>query len=210
MESKYRNNNSIASLDVITNTLMGFITLFLLVFILAAQAKKKEEEKRIDTSGEYIVLVVWDNKSEDDVDTHIRDPQGNQLFYNNREVGLMHLERDDRGKFNDVLEMDFQGIPVLIEKNEERAIIRGIIPGEYIVNVHMFRKVDQSENKVKISLIKLSGQDTIVVEKEVVLKENGDEETAFRFTLGIDGKVGNINQLPRKFVRNVVNQEMTP
>lgn len=122
----------------------------------------------------------------------------------------MHLERDDRGKFNDVLEMDFQGIPVLIEKNEERAIIRGIIPGEYIVNVHMFRKVDQSENKVKISLIKLSGQDTIVVEKEVVLKENGDEETAFRFTLGIDGKVGNINQLPRKFVRNVVNQEMTP
>ena len=119
-------------------------------------------------------------------------------------------KRHDRGKFNDVLEMDFQGIPVLIEKNEERAIIRGIIPGEYIVNVHMFRKVDQSENKVKISLIKLSGQDTIVVEKEVVLKENGDEETAFRFTLGIDGKVGNINQLPRKFVRNVVNQEMTP
>jgi len=202
MASRYRQSSGVASQDVITNALMGFIVLFILAFILAALAKQKEDEKRIDTSGEYLLLVIWDKNSEDDVDTHVRDPQGNHLYYNKREAGLMHLERDDRGKFNDMSETGPDGKPIQVDKNEERAVLRGIVPGEYIVNIHMFRKADQTATKVRVSLVKLRGQDTTIVEKELVFPTQGEEQTAFRFTLKVDGSVTNINYLPRKFIGN--------
>lgn len=200
--SRYRNSSSVASLDVTTNTLMGFIILFILSFILAVLAKLQEEEKRIDTSGEYLILVIWDKSSDDDVDTHVRDPAGNHLFYDKREAGLMHLERDDRGKFNDVSQAGPDGKPIDVEHNEERAVIRGVVPGEYIVNIHMFKKAEQTLNNVKVSLIKLRGKDATVFEIEMPFSTQGDEQTAFRFTLKVDGAVTNINRLPRKFIGN--------
>ncbi len=192
--------SGIAQLDTISNTLLGFIFLFVIVLLLISKSLK-EEKKKIDTAGMFLVTVCWDDRVNDDVDTYVIDPAGHFVFFNRQEDGLMHLERDDRGLINDSF-LDKSGGRVEIQKNEERVVIRGVIPGEYIVNVHMYRK-DANVSKpttVKVALIKLVGQDTAITEKEVVLAQEGDEKTAFRFQLSADGQVSNINYLQRKIV----------
>ena len=37
----------------------------------------------------------------DDIDLYVQDPTGKLVWYNQKEVGLMTLERDDRGDTND-------------------------------------------------------------------------------------------------------------
>lgn len=187
----------IAFLDVFLNTLIVFMVFFILAFIQIQPKAKKDVA--VNTAGEFIVVMDWDDKSEDDVDLYVMDSQGNLVFFHSREAGLMHLERDDLGIKNDVVTGP-NGEQIKISKNEERVIIRGITPGEYIVNVHMYNKVDWSQTKVSVALIDLQGTDTKIVEKFVILESMGDEATAFRFTLSADRQVSNINTIPRKLV----------
>ena len=80
-------------------------------------------------------------------------------------------------------------------------VIRGVVSGEYLVNVHMYRKRDQGPTTAKITLIKLVGHDEQILEKERILEFEGDEETAFRFTLNANEQVVDTNELPRSLVR---------
>lgn len=181
-------------IDLCLNTLFVFIVLFVLA------PKKKQEQTDIKTEGQYVVTVEWPEKSEDDVDTYVIDPIGNLVFFNDRSQGLMHLERDDLGARNDTIRGG-DGKDIRVEKNEERVVIRGIIPGEYVVNVHMYRKVDNGPTLVKVTLFKLKGlNDPQVTQKEITLTNNGDERTAFRFRLSADGQITDINDLPRKII----------
>ena len=188
---------SIVLLDVLLNFLLGVIMLLFWAFIQIQPESKKDAS--IITAGEFAIVMDWDDKSEDDLDLYVMDAQGNLVFFHGREAGLMHLERDDLGIKNDVVTGP-NGEKVKIEKNEERVILRGITPGEYIVNAHMYNKVDWGRTKVSIALIDLRGSDTKIIDKVVVLKNIGDEVTAFRFTLNADRQVSNINTIPRKLV----------
>ncbi len=49
----------------------------------------------------------------------------------------MHLDRDDLGERNDAIEV--AGRRVLNPLNQEIVSIRGILPGEYVVNLHLYR-----------------------------------------------------------------------
>ena len=192
---KRRELPNVAFLDLLWNALLGFVVLFSLAFV---QMNIRAAEQRLETRGEFAIVVAWHDKSEDDVDTYVMDPQGNIIFFRSRERGLMHLERDDFGAHNDyVIE---NGQKVKVTKNEERVIIRGIISGEYVVNVHMYRKTDQTSTKVKVVLVRLKNRGAPITEKEAVLEKNGDEVTAFRFTLDKNGNVSNINDLQRSMV----------
>ncbi len=190
---------NIAQMDLLWNALLGFLILFLLVLvILKIKNNDKTEEKNIITEGMFAIVYSWLNDSGDDVDAYVMDPQGHFVYFRRREDGLMHLERDDRGKQNDQILADSK--VVAVEKNEERVIIRGIIPGEYVVNVHMFLKRDPAPAIVKIELVNLRGADKTITTKEISLEQFGNEKTAFRFTLNSDGSVSNINELQYLFV----------
>lgn len=191
-----RKLSNIAFLDILMNALVAFIALFILTVI---RIKPSESEPAVKTDGKYIVVVTWNDASEDDVDTYVMDPRGNIAYFRNREAGLMHLERDDLGKRNDAI-FGGRGEKIEVEKNEERVVLRGIVPGEYAVNVHMYSKKDRTDTRVKIALLKLDKADSPIVEKERVLKYSGDEKTAFRFVLKSDGGVTGISELPRSIV----------
>lgn len=196
--SRYRSTPPVSFLDLLWNTLLGFVVLFVLAFISISD--EKSQSKGLPTLGEYAVVVKWDDKSEDDVDTYVSDPNGNIAFFRAREVGLMHLERDDLGASNDTTKSD-DGNIIKVEGNEERVILRGIVPGEYIVNVHMFRKRDPTPTKVGVSLLDIQGRGGTVTEREITLEKDGDEETAFRFTLTTEGRVTDINRLRHFFTK---------
>ena len=193
MKRNYHTNLSF--LDLLFNTLLCFAALFVLSFVLINPSKKEHNTK---TKAEFMITVTWPQDLDDDVDMYVEDPQGNLVAFMRREEGLMHLDRDDLGQRNDIVQTPFG--PIEHKDNREIVTIRGIIAGEYVVNVHMYTKRSEAEEvSVIIQLDKINPFSTITI-KEVILKTIGDEETAFRFVLDKDGKVTDINHLKKSLI----------
>jgi len=189
MKRNYHTN--LAFLDLLFNTLLCFVALFSLAFVLINPSKKN---KTVDAKAEFIITVIWPSDMDDDVDTYVEDPEGNLVAFNRREQGLMHLDRDDTGVTFDTISTSF-GI-VKYKENREMVSIRGYVPGEYVVNVHMFTKREEAETPVTIILEKINPY-RVVTGRNVVLVKVGEEKTAFRFTVNDEGKVINTSQLEK-------------
>ncbi len=189
MKRNYHTN--LAFLDLLFNTLLCFAALFSLAFILINPSQKN---KTVDAKAEFIITVIWPSEMDDDVDTYVEDPEGNLIAFNRREQGLMHLDRDDTGISFDTIATDFGLIEY--KENREMVTIRGYVPGEYVVNVHMYTKREDKETPVTIILEKINPY-KVVTGRNVVLKIKGDEKTAFRFTVNDEGKVIQTNQLEK-------------
>ena len=189
MKRNYHTN--LAFLDLLFNTLLCFAALFSLAFILINPSQKN---KTVDAKAEFIITVIWPSDMDDDVDTYVEDPEGNLIAFNRREQGLMHLDRDDTGLSFDTISTSF-GL-VEYKENREMVTIRGYVPGEYVVNVHMYTKREDKETPVTIILEKINPY-KVVTGRNVVLKLKGDEKTAFRFTVNDEGKVIQTNQLEK-------------
>jgi len=203
MKRSYHTNT--AFLDLLFNSLIGFVGLFFLAYILVNP--KSEEEKKVDSKAEFVIVISWDKNFDDDVDSYVQDPEGHLVSFKRREDGLMHLDRDDLGHRNDVIKTQFGEIK--FEENQEIVTIRGIIPGEYIVNVHMYKKVAAEPVMVKIQLDKMNPY-SVVVQKEISLNVTGDEKTAFRFVVDKDGSVTNVNNLPKSLTKSAVAESGRP
>ena len=66
----------------------------------------------------------------------------------------------------------------------------------------MYRRNSKEPNtEVYVQLDKINPIFKIITVKKVVLKDSGDEQTAFRFVLDKDGEVKEINQLPISLIR---------
>ena len=193
MKRNYHTN--LAFLDLLFNTLLCFAALFSLAFILINPSQKN---KTVDAKAEFIITVIWPSEMDDDVDTYVEDPEGNLIAFNRREQGLMHLDRDDTGISFDTIATDFGLIEY--KENREMVTIRGYVPGEYVVNVHMYTKREDKETPVTIILEKINPY-KVITGRNVVLKIKGDEKTAFRFTVNDEGKVIQTNQLEKGFAK---------
>ena len=133
--------SQIAFIDLLFNTLVGFVFLFVLAFILINPVAKKSN---VEVIAEFIITTTWPDNSADDIDTWVRDPAGNIVGFKQKDRGLMNLDRDDLGRANDTIET-LNGEKILVRQNIEHVTIRGIIPGEYIVNVHLYRRSPRHE-----------------------------------------------------------------
>jgi hypothetical protein len=173
---------------------LSALVLLLFALVKLADFDPKHRPPTIDTYGVYAVSVAWAPASNDDVDTYVQDPQGEIADFTNPNAGLMHLEHDDLGRAN-----DSKGT-VVVNHNGERVVLRGAIPGEYVVNVHMYAKNDPAPTRVEVGLYRLRGQDTLVTHRSVTLSRAREEQTAFRFTLNAAGDVTDKNELPKKLV----------
>ncbi len=185
-------------LDLLFNTLLCFAALFLLSFMLINPSKN---ENNVKSKADYLITVTWPDDKDNDVDTYVQDPQGNLVAFMRREEGLMHLDRDDLGRRNDVIQTPLG--PIEHPENKEIVTLRGFVQGEYIVNVHMYQMRDNSTStEVIVQLDKINPTFKTIVLKKVLLIENGDEKTAFRFILDKNGEVKEINELPIKLTRS--------
>ena len=66
----------------------------------------------------------------------MQDPTGNVVWYHSMQKGFVTLDRDDRGNYLD--EVTVNGVTHHIALNQETVTVRGILPGEYVVNVYHF------------------------------------------------------------------------
>ena len=185
--------------DMLFNMLIAFV--FCFIIALLAMNPKALKAGDIPSKAEYIVNVSWPDRNPNDIDTWVQDPGGNLVWFRQREAGLMYLDRDDRGDGNDSTIVN--GKRIASPFRQEVVTVRGIVPGEFTVNVQYYESRDGQPVDVTVSVIKVNPRADVVFHGDVRLARKGDEATAVRFTVQPDGAVGNINTLAKKLVERL-------
>ena len=78
--------------------------------------------------------------------------------------------------------------------------LRGVVKGEYIVNLHYYASETNKPVDVNVRLAKVNPKLEIVYYGKVNLEKKGDEKTAVRFSVTRNGKISGINFLPKSLV----------
>lgn len=193
--SNRRRTTSDPFTDLLFNALLGFTFLFLIAIMFMNPVAKKGI---INPKAEYIITITWPDNSPDDVDTWVEDPNGNLIWFRNREAGLVHLDRDDRGQVNDTITIN--GEEIQNPLNQEVITIRGVVPGEYVVNVHYYATETQLPLPVTVKVSKVNPALEIVYYGDTLLEKKGDEKTAVRFVIDKSGTVSQINHISKSLV----------
>ncbi len=199
MDSNVRFKSSIGFIDLLFNILLGFAFLFIVAFLLIKpEAKKKDFDRR----AEFVIILEWDHDALDDIDLHVQDPLGDRVSFRLPRINFMHLDKDDLGTRNDTI-INADGTESTVEINREVVTIRGIMPGEYIINAHYystrqyghvnigetFRKEEDAKVlTVKVELHKVTPY-KIMWAGEKSFVDKGQEETFLRFKLDKDGNI---------------------
>lgn len=177
--------NQTAFLDLLFLCLLGVTYMFVLSFLqIAAQSK----QEGIQHKAEFVVTLSWPDRCRDDVDLWMRDPTGDVMSYFHKEINLMHLDRDDLGAIKDEMIL-LNGERVSVSLNQEIATIRGNIPGNWIVNLHMYRKRDQEPTDCIVKVEKLNPSVKLLALRRITLSKQNDEATVVRLMTGPDGEV---------------------
>jgi hypothetical protein len=167
--------------DVILLALAGFV--FITVLLLPhINPKAKQGEGAADPPGNVIAEIRWDDKLRTDVDLWVQAPGDVPVGYSNKSGLIFNLLRDDLGSHADPTDVNF-----------ETSFSRGIPPGEYTVNVHLFRNLENTypinvRVVVRVKTDNEAGARPIAA-TTVRLDREGQELTAFRFRLTEKGEL---------------------
>ena len=181
--------------DLLFNTLLGFAFMFAIAFMLISTPEKTGD---IESKAEVLITIRWADEHPDDVDALVEDPRGGLVWYHNRDSGLMHLDRDDRGVFAD--QINVNGVKVNNPINQETVTIRATQAGEYVVNLLHYKSNYSAPLPVSVKVEKLNPSVSLVHYDTVELEGSGDEQTAVRFTLDDKGDVVSISQRPKRLL----------
>jgi hypothetical protein len=183
--------------DILFNALLGFAFMFVIAFMLIQPIPT---DGKVNPKAEYIITAQWPDNHPDDIDIIVEDPRGQMVWFDSREAGLMHLDRDDRGQIGDM--MTINGKKVESPINQETVTLRGVMPGEYVVNVLHYKSQTSSPVPISIKIEKLNPQLTVSYAGKVVLNGAGDEQTAVRFTLSSTGDVIDVFTRQKLLIRS--------
>jgi hypothetical protein len=185
--------------DLLFNALLTFTFLFLVALLLLNPPTKTGI---VDPKAEFLITITWPDNDPNDIDIWARGPDRTEVSYRHPQDGLMNLDRDDRGMLNDTQVID--GREIVNPLNQEVLTIRGRPPGEYIVNLHYFRSENEEPVPVTVYLAEVNPVMKVLYYNTTELRQEGDEVTAVRFTIGPEGTVTDINQLQKNLVRTLV------
>lgn len=192
--------------DMLFNLLIAFV--FCFIVALLSMNPKSLKAGDIPAKAEFILTLSWPDGDPNDIDTWVRDPAGEVVWFRRREAGLMHLERDDRGLANDVVEID--GKRIINPLNQEVVTLRGIVPGEYVVNAFYYPGDGSADEPVlgkggqvpiTLSVVKINPKAEVVFHGQHTMQKPGEEFTMVRFTVLRDGNVTALNTLPAKLAQ---------
>ena len=162
--------------DLITLALAGLVVCVILILPHINPAKAVPRPEGQEPPGNVVVELRWPDPIDADVDLWVQGPGDVPVGYSNKGGRLFNLLRDDLGHRGDVSGLNY-----------EVAYSRGIVPGEYVVNVHLYR--DNSNAlpipvtlvvSVKPSVAESARQ---ILARTIELGREGEERTVFRFRL---------------------------
>lgn len=182
--------------DLLFNILLGFTFLFFITMLFINPITKLGN---VNMKAEYIITVDWKDSLPDDIDLWVKDPNGEIVSYLKKDAGWLHLDRDDRGVINDKIIIDSK--EVIYPINREVVTLRGIIPGEYVVNLYLYDHKSNSPVEAKIIIEKVNPSLRLVFVGDVILKNEDTELTITKFRLDSEGNFKSIY---------AVNEILTP
>jgi hypothetical protein len=178
--------------DVIMLALAGFVAM---VILLLPHLNPKGEDAKASTEppGNVMVEVRWPDQLDTDVDLWIEAPGDVPVGYSNKGGAIFNLLRDDLGRKADATDLNY-----------EVTYSRGIPPGEYTVNVHLYRNAGAVlpipvtvVTSVKKAPAERARQ---LLASKVELVHEGQELTVYRFRLSEKGDLvpGSVHSLQRE------------
>lgn len=191
MVSNDKYNSNLAFIDLLFNVLVGFVFLFVVAFVLINPIAKKAD---IVSPAQFLITMAWPDEDINDFDLWVRDPVGNYIGFNSKDRGITNLDRDDLGAANDAVNRG--GLPeVKVNLNREVTSVRGILPGEYIVSVHLYKIYDNEvvHTGVPITVeIQKINPYNIVFKETRVMSQLGEVVNFVRFVVDENGYVSEI------------------
>lgn len=167
--------------DVIMLALMGFVVIVILLLPHINPSKQKENVD-INPPGNVIIEIQWPDDLDTDVDLWVQGPGDVPVGYSNKGGKLFNLLRDDLGKSNDATTINY-----------ENSFSRGIVEGEYTVNLHLYRNVSGVLPITVIVVVSVKENPDAstkqILTRTVDLLSVGQEITVFRFELNKHGKL---------------------
>ena len=185
MKKRYSNFDPFT--DLLFNILLGFTFLFFITILFINPITKLGN---VNMKAEYIITVDWKDSLPDDIDLWVKDPNGEIVSYLKKDAGWLHLDRDDRGVINDKVIID--GKEVIYPINREVVTLRGIIPGEYVVNLYLYDHKSNEPVEAKIIIEKVNPSLRLVFVGDVILKNEDSELTITKFRLDSEGNFKSI------------------
>lgn len=177
--------------DVIMLALAGFMTV---VILMLAHINPKAAESTVATAppGNVMIEANWPQELDSDVDLWVQAPGDMPVGYSNKGGAVFNLLRDDLGHQLDLSSMNY-----------ESSYSRGIVPGEYTVNLHLYRNYAKIAD-VPVTVIVSVKTDANARPRQILmtrlnLVRVGEERTVFRFRLDDKGALvpGTVNSLQR-------------
>jgi hypothetical protein len=173
--------------DVVMLALVGFVAIVLLPHLNPPGAKTADN---MSPPGNVIVEIRWPDEIDADVDLWVQAPGDVPVGYSNKGGAVFNLLRDDLGNRVDVTGLNY-----------ETSYSRGIPPGEYTVNVHLYRNPSgvYPIPVTVVTSVKRDAKETArqLLASEVLLVSEGEEVTVYRFNLTEDGELvaGSVHSL---------------
>lgn len=167
--------------DVIMLALMGFVVIVILLLPHINPSKQKENVD-INPPGNVIIEIQWPDDLDTDVDLWVQGPGDVPVGYSNKGGKLFNLLRDDLGKSNDATTINY-----------ENSFSRGIVEGEYTINLHLYRNISGVLPITVIVVVSVKENPDAstkqILTRTVDLLSVGQEITVFRFELNKHGKL---------------------
>ena len=178
--------------DVIMLALVGFVAL-VIIMLPHIQPPGAETTGEVAAPGNVIVEIRWPDEIDADVDLWVQAPGDIPVGYSNKGGAVFNLLRDDLGKRADVTGLNY-----------ETSYSRGISPGEYTVNLHLYRNPSQTF-PLQVTVVTSVKRDTQeraeqLLASKVLLLRDGEETTVYRFRLTKEGELvaGSVHSLFRE------------
>ncbi len=192
----------ISFLDVVLNSCLCFM--FLLAITLASTALKQAKADIEKPKAEFLITVDWDPNRDADVDTWLQTPNGDVLYFRKKSNEYAHIDHDDTGNSTDLIRAPDGSLQVN-PYNQEITTIRQACAGEWILNVHLYRKdPDVRPVEVRVRVQKLNPSVIEVVDRTITLRQQWEEQTVVRLNTDEHGNVVSQNALYKPLVRSQV------
>lgn len=163
---------------------MGVVFVFMALFMLSTFDTPRPSAGAITPKAEFMFELTWEDGSADDIDLYVRGPDGKVVYFAKRETALMSLDRDNVGR-NNTVEMP-DGTKQEIADRRETVTVRSLVPGEYTINAHAYRKNDAGPTKAKLTVTKINPFRVVTV-AEAIIDTERQETTMATMRVSADG-----------------------
>ncbi len=193
-----RGRHSHNPFPVYTDLMMCIVGVFVMIMAALIIQPMAKSQKDFHPKAEYLITLTWDDNRDVDLDLWLETADNYIVYYQNKEVVNISLDRDSLGKASNFL-INKNGDAVN-SGNQEIIAIRAIMPGDYTAAVSYYGGHDSGGTEytkndsraaidARIELLKVNPTVRLVAAQDIHLTHVGETHNEIAFRIESDGDV---------------------